>query len=191
MKPWAIHNATFSSAEQASALPGLSEEFFAPVLTILRVSNPPAATQAPLTEAFLSGLPEFAERGLWGTLVASVYAPPEVSTAPPVATALQACIDDLAYGSVIVNGPTFVAFNFPAGAWGGIGRDGESTADAGSGIGKFLNTRLVDGVEKQVITFDAVFTVPPTELPLPPPAVKALIGVLGNGAKGLLQAATP
>ena len=190
VKPWAVYSAAVSDPADANAIPGLTEEFFAPVLTILRVSSPPAPAAASAAEPFLAHLPDFAGRGLWGNLVASVYAPPEVSGGP-AAAALQTCVDDLRYGSLIVNGPTFVAFNLPVGAWGGFSGEATSLADAGSGIGKLLNTRLVDDVQKQVILFETVFTPPPAELPLPGPVTKALIAVIADGARGLVQAALP
>lgn len=186
-----MFNATVSDPAEANAIRGLTEEFFAPVLTILRVSSPPLPGGASsAAQPFLARLPDFAERGLWGSLVASVYAPPEVSGGA-AAAALQTCVDDLHYGSVIVNGPTFVAFNLPVGAWGGWASEATTLADAGSGIGKLLNTRLVDDVEKQVITFDAVFTEPPAELPLPGPVAKALIAFVADGVRGMVQAALP
>lgn len=191
-----------ADAAEASTIPGLTEEFFAPVLTVLRVAHTdsattsvgadaaPTAARCGLTEGFLRAMPEFAARGLWGNLVASVYAPPEVR-AEGIKDAWRACIDELEYGSVVVNGPTYVPFSFPVGVWGGFAGEDASAANPGSGVGMNLNTRLVENVQKQVITFDDVFDVPPSELPLPAPVTKALIGLLTNGAKGLLAAALP
>eukprot|EP00892_Ulva_mutabilis_P004595 jgi/Ulvmu1/2507/UM138_0011.1 len=192
VRPWAINRVDVSDAADAADIPGLREEFFTPAVTLVRLTQTESADAAAcaehagVTQSFLCAMPEFTTDALWGNLVASVYAPPEMR-AEGFADAWEACIDGLQYGSVVVNGPTFVPFSLPGAAWGAFASEDASILNPGSGIGQTGNTRLVDHVEKQVLSFEEVFDVPPTELPAP--AAKALVAVLCGGASGLLQAA--
>eukprot|EP00892_Ulva_mutabilis_P007721 jgi/Ulvmu1/5320/UM022_0114.1 len=176
--PWAVHHVTLSSAADAAAVPGLAREFFAPVLIMIRLASgapdstkvgtvpdsgnplsssaaqPPSSpgddgSHAALAASFLQAVPEFLEHGLWGNLAASVYAPTQVEAAAE--TELQACLDDLRYGSVILNMPTFFAYLLSEGVWGGFQYPYTSIAKPGSGVGHVSNVYGIDGVEKQVV----------------------------------------
>lgn len=195
--PWAVHRVTLDSAADAAAVPGLASEFFAPILTIARLSSAalPAAAAAGATSdcalaaAFLRAIPGFLEEGVWGNLVAAVYAPTAVEAA--AAAELQECLDSLRYGSVLLNAPTYFAYQHVEGVWGGFQAADTSLRKPGSGVGHVLNVYGVDGVEKQVLRAKWGMSAPPVTVPLPRFAVKALTGALCGGVAGLWQAATP
>ena len=51
MLPWAFHSVTLTSEADAAAVPGLQEEFFAPVVVLLRVPTAAAAADVPVATA--------------------------------------------------------------------------------------------------------------------------------------------
>eukprot|EP00892_Ulva_mutabilis_P007718 jgi/Ulvmu1/5318/UM022_0112.1 len=216
--PWAVHHVTLSSAADAAAVPGLAREFFAPVLTIVCLEtgaaasaagdtgvdpgSPSSGSDAPsssspsadgshaaLAASFLQAVPAFLEQGVWGNLVTSVYAPPHVEAA--VEPELQACLDDLRYGSVVLNMPSFFAYGLSEGVWGGFQYPDTSITKPGSGVGHVSNVFSIDGVEKQVLKAPWGMQAPPSSLPLPRFAVKGLAALLAGGFTGLVHAALP
>ena len=217
--PWAVHTATVSSAADAAAVPGLAREFFAPVMVITRVTIGAAATpgggdattdpdrpasasnaaagsagdggagRPELTAAFLRAVPQLLEEGVWGNLVACVYAPRLVEEA--AGPALQTCIDDLRYGTVLLNMPSYYGYSMPEGGWGGFQYPDTSVSKPGSGVGHIGHAYEIDGMEKQVIMRPWGMKLPPMRMSLPRFAVKGLVGLLSGGLRGVLQAASP
>ena len=197
--PWAVHCVTVSSAEDAAAVPGLSQEFFAPVATVIRVNTAPgspssggeaptAPANAGVTAAFLRAVPQLLEEGLWGNLTTSVYAPPVVQEA--AGAELQSCLDELRYGSVMLNMPSMMGYALSEGGWGGFQYPDTSVAKAGSGVGQVWNVYDIDGMEKQVLTkpwTSSVFNAST----MPRFVMKGMMGYKAGGWTGVLQAYTP
>jgi acyl-CoA reductase-like NAD-dependent aldehyde dehydrogenase len=92
---------------------------------------------------------EFCNDKLWGTLSATIIVHPRSLKDPMVADAVERAIDDLRYGSVVVNHWSGVAYGFPSTAWGAY--PGHTPEDIQSGTGVVHNTYLLEDVEKSVV----------------------------------------
>lgn len=197
--PWAFDSVTLTSEEEAASVQGIKEEFFAPVLVVLRIPGNKAATEsgeAPSTtimqhsEDFLQRIPMFADKYLLGNLVCSLYLPASVKAEMP--KVVENCIDNLRYGSVIVNSAPLTAYTNHLGAWGGHMSPETSVGNVGSGFGKIHNFAQIDNVEKQVCEFPWGSTIDFTDTPkIPGFLVKFLAGKTGDGWRGVWNAITP
>lgn len=197
---WAIDSVTLTSEEQAQGVAGLKEEFFAPVVVLLRIPGDPSAAQSPAApsttlmqhcEDFLKRIPAFSKQYIWGNLVCSIYMPETIKTALP--QAVERCLDDLEYGAVVVNSAPLVAYINPLGVWGGHMTPQSSQENVGSGVGKLHNFAQIDGVEKQVFEFPWGATIELGSNPpkIPAALVKPLAGLTADGFRGLWSALTP
>jgi hypothetical protein len=91
---------------------------------------------------------EFCNEQLWGTLSASIIVHPKSLKDPLVADAVERAIDDLRYGSVVVNHWSAVPYAMVSPSWGAY--PGHTRTDIGSGVGVVHNTYLLEDVEKSV-----------------------------------------
>ena len=99
--------------------------------------------------AFLDEAVEFCNTRLWGTLSATIIVHPASLKDPEVALAVERAIDELRYGSVIINHFAGPAYGFVSPPWGAY--PGSEPTDIQSGTGVVHNTYLLDDVEKTVI----------------------------------------
>ena len=95
---------------------------------------------------------EFANKQLWGTLVASIVVHPKSMKDPAVAAAVNKAIEDLRYGSVVINNWGALAHYLTLTPWGGY--PGSDIYDVQSGIDFVDNPLMFDRVQKSVIFAD-------------------------------------
>ena len=107
------------------------------------------ALDAPTPEAFFRRAVDFANERLAGTLCAAVTHPAGFRSQPSNERLLQACLDELRYGSVAINHWPGLMYAMMTPPWGGF--PGSRLADAQSGIGSVHNTFMLEGVEKSVL----------------------------------------
>lgn len=112
---------------------------------------------------FLDAATRFANEALWGTLCAAILAPPRVVADPGTGAALRRAVRRLRYGTVAVNAFAAYAFAFGTTPWGGF--PGQPLHDVRSGRGFVHNTRMLEGVEKTVISHPAFHPVKPPYFP--------------------------
>jgi hypothetical protein len=91
----------------------------------------------------------FCNDTLWGTLSASIIVHPDSLRDPEIAAAVERAIDDLRYGSVVVNHWSAVSYGLVSTSWGGY--PGAELDDVQSGRGVVHNTYLLERVEKSVV----------------------------------------
>ncbi len=101
-------------------------------------------------------VPEYLEQAvafcndtLWGTLSASIIVHPRSLRDPEVAAAVEWAIDELRYGSVVVNHWAAASYAFVSPSWGAY--PGSPLNDIQSGRGVVHNTYLLEDVEKSVV----------------------------------------
>ena len=95
---------------------------------------------------------EFANNKVWGTLVVSIVVHPKSMKDPAVAKAVNKAIEDLHYGSIVINNWGALAHYMTATPWGGY--PGSDIYDVQSGIGFVNNPFMFDRVQKSVIYSD-------------------------------------
>jgi acyl-CoA reductase-like NAD-dependent aldehyde dehydrogenase len=98
---------------------------------------------------FLERAVEFCNETLWGTLSASILIHPASLRDPDVAAAFERAIDELRYGTVVVNDWSGQAYGFVSPSWGAY--PGAELTDIQSGRGVVHNTYLLEDIEKSVI----------------------------------------
>ncbi len=101
-------------------------------------------------------VPEYLEQAvafcndtLWGSLSASIIVHPRSLRDPEVAAAVERAIDELRYGSVVVNHWAAASYAFVSPSWGAY--PGSPLNDIQSGRGVVHNTYLLEDVEKSVV----------------------------------------
>jgi hypothetical protein len=92
---------------------------------------------------------DFCNDTLWGTLSASIIVHPASLKDPEIAAAVERAIDDLRYGSVVVNHWSAVPYGMVSTSWGGY--PGAELDDIQSGRDVVHNTYLLERVEKSVV----------------------------------------
>ena len=226
--PFAVQRLTLASQSDAANVTGLQEEYFAPVLLMVRIPTPAAvraAATVPRTEAsnmipldtpesdsdgtagdsmgteddskvldrsakFLEQIPDFAEKYLHGNLTCALYVPSSIQRA--MTGNVHQCIDDLKYGTIVVNGASIVSYSNLRGVWGAHVGPHTSPKNVGSGIGKIHNFSKIDGLEKAVTAFPWGSTIDMSKVPeIPGFLVLPLAGVMSCGLRGLWAALTP
>lgn len=95
---------------------------------------------------------EFANEKLWGALNASIVVHPKSMKDPAVAAAVNKAIEDLRYGSIIINHWGALAHYMLLTPWGGY--PGSDIYDVQSGIGFVNNPLMFDRVQKSVVYAD-------------------------------------
>jgi hypothetical protein len=98
---------------------------------------------------FLERAVEFCNETLWGTLSASILIHPASLRDPDVAAAFERAIDELRYGTVVVNDWPGQAYGFVSPSWGAY--PGAEPTDIQSGRGVVHNTYLLEDIEKSVV----------------------------------------
>lgn len=96
---------------------------------------------------FLARAVEYCNEHVWGTLNASVFIDPDTERRYP--EALDRAIEDLRYGSVVINHWAALSYGFGVTSWGAY--PGHTNQDIRSGIGVVHNAYLFDQPEKTVI----------------------------------------
>lgn len=99
--------------------------------------------------AYLDEAVAFCNDTLWGTLSASIIVHPRSLKDPDVAAAVERAVDELRYGSVVVNHWSAAAYAFVSPSWGAY--PGAEATDIQSGRGVVHNTYLLEDVEKSVV----------------------------------------
>jgi hypothetical protein len=92
---------------------------------------------------------DFCNDTLWGTLSASIIVHPDSLKDPEIAAAVERAIDDLRYGSVVVNHWSAVPYGMVSTSWGGY--PGAELDDIQSGRDVVHNTYLLERIEKSVV----------------------------------------
>jgi len=95
---------------------------------------------------------EFANNKVWGTLVVSIVVHPKSMKDPAVGKAVNQAIEDLRYGSIVINNWGALAHYMTSTPWGGF--PGSDIFDIQSGIGFVNNPLMFDRVQKSVIYSD-------------------------------------
>jgi hypothetical protein len=98
---------------------------------------------------FVTRAVDFCNENLWGTLSASIIVHPASMKDPAVAVAVEKAIDDLRYGSVVVNHWSALPYGTVSMPWGAY--PGHTNQDIQSGRGVVHNTYLLEDVEKAVL----------------------------------------
>ncbi|NJR41985.1 MAG: hypothetical protein HC767_04330 [Akkermansiaceae bacterium] len=143
-----------------------------------------------LAQDFLAHMPRFSKQFLHGNLTCSVYVPASIQAALPAA--VQQCIDDLQYGTIVVNGASVVSYSNLLACWGAHETPETDRKFVGSGIGKLHNFSQIDGLEKQVTAFPWGSTLDLSTVPdIPEALVLPLAGLTSCGLRGLWAAITP
>ena len=101
---------------------------------------------------FVGKAVEFANEKVWGTLVATIVVHPKSMKDPAVAKAVNQAIEDLRYGSIVINNWGALAHYMIATPWGAY--PGSDIYDVQSGIGFVNNPFMFDRVQKSVIYSD-------------------------------------
>ena len=86
---------------------------------------------------------------MWGTLNASIIVHPKSLLDPAVAQAVERAIEQLRYGTIVVNHWAGLGYAFVSTAWGAY--PGHVDHDIRSGRGVVHNTYMFDRVQKTVI----------------------------------------
>lgn len=107
------------------------------------------AIAAQDTPEFIAKAVKFANETLWGTLCASIVVHPRSLKDPLVAAAVQQAINDLRYGSVVVNHWGALAYYAAITPWGGY--PGSDMFNIQSGTGKVHNPLMFDEAQKSVL----------------------------------------
>ena len=110
------------------------------------------ALEAKSVVEFIGKAVEFANKRVWGTLVASIVVHPESMKDPAVAAAVDRAIADLRYGSIVVNQWGALALYMTNTPWGGY--PGSDIYDVQSGIGFVNNPLMFDKPQKSVMYLD-------------------------------------
>lgn len=92
---------------------------------------------------------ELCNERLAGSLVATLIVHPASLRDPEVAAAVERAVDELRYGSVVINHFAGVAFGLASTSWGAY--PGEQLSDIGSGRGIVHNSFLLEDVERSVV----------------------------------------
>ena len=95
---------------------------------------------------------EFANNKVWGTLVASIVVHPKSMKDPVVGKAVNQAIEDLRYGSIVINNWGALAHYMTGTPWGAY--PGSDIYDIQSGMGFVNNPFMFDRVQKSVIYSD-------------------------------------
>lgn len=118
----------------------LSSEYFVPILQHVEV-------EAANGEEFMAAATKLANERVHGDLVVSVYAPGKVYDEMPAA--VEKCLEELRFGSVVLNGTPLVGFTVDCGSWGGYAGNGPEDIQSGNAF--VSNAAFVDHPLKQVI----------------------------------------
>jgi hypothetical protein len=101
---------------------------------------------------FIHKAVEFANERLWGNLVATIIVHPASLKDKAVAAAVDQAIEDLRYGSIVINNWGLLAYYMKITPWGAY--PGNELHDIQSGIGFVNNPLMLDRVQKSVIYSD-------------------------------------
>lgn len=107
------------------------------------------AIVAKETVEFIEKAVKFANEKLWGTLCASIIVHPKSLRDPLVAAAVDQAVEDLNYGSVIINHWGALAYYLTVTPWGAP--PGHDMYDIQSGMGKVNNPLMFDQPTKSVV----------------------------------------
>jgi hypothetical protein len=91
---------------------------------------------------------EFANHRLWGNLVASIIVHPDSMKDPQIADAVERAIENLCYGTVVINSWGVQSWMLMTTTWGGF--PGNDIYDIQSGLGVVNNVLMFDHPQKSV-----------------------------------------
>ena len=98
---------------------------------------------------FIDKAVAFANDNLWGNLVATIIVHPKSMKDPAIATAVNRAIENLHYGSVVINQLGVMAYMLTVSPWGAY--PGQDMYDIQSGIGTVNNVLMFDHPQKSVV----------------------------------------
>jgi acyl-CoA reductase-like NAD-dependent aldehyde dehydrogenase len=105
---------------------------------------------APLSvPAYIEKAVKFCNEQVWGTLAATIIVHPRSLKDPATLAAVEKAIEDLEYGSVVVNHWSAVPYAMASTPWGAY--PGHTDQDIQSGRGVVHNTMLLEDVQKTVV----------------------------------------
>lgn len=107
------------------------------------------AIKATDTVDYLKRAVEFANNKLWGTLNATLIVHPKSLIDPMVAAEVEHAIENLRYGTVLINFFAYYSYYFMVTPWGAF--PGSDIWDIQSGIGKTANTLMFERPQKSVV----------------------------------------
>jgi len=107
------------------------------------------AIKATGTVDYLKRAVEFANNKLWGTLNATLIVHPKSLIDPMVAAEVEHAIENLRYGTVLINLFAYYSYHFMVTPWGAF--PGSDIWDIQSGIGKIANTLMFERPQKSVV----------------------------------------
>ncbi len=107
------------------------------------------ALQAASVVEYIERAVAFCNETVWGTLNASIIVHPKSLADPAVAQAVERAIEQLRYGTVVVNHWAGLGYGFVSTGWGAY--PGHVDHDIRSGRGVVHNTYLFDRAQKTVI----------------------------------------
>jgi hypothetical protein len=99
--------------------------------------------------AYIDEAVEFCNERLWGTLGASIIVHPRQMKDPDIASAVERGIDNLRYGSIMVNHWMGLPYVISTASWGAY--PGHDHYDIQSGEGVVHNTLMYERIEKSVV----------------------------------------
>lgn len=105
--------------------------------------------EAASIPAYLEEAVKLCNERIWGTLNATLIVHPKSLEDPAVAAAVEKAIDDLRYGTVVVNHWAALGYGFVSTPWGAY--PGHELHDIQSGQGFVHNTFMFEDIEKSVI----------------------------------------
>lgn len=123
------------------------------ILSETRVGGPDAAS-------FLAKATRFANQTVWGTLTATLIVHPRTLADPTTGAAVERAIEELQYGSVVLNTWSGTCYGTGSAPWGG--HPSSTLRNIQSGLGWVHNTFMLEDIEK------VVMRAPLRMKPLPP-----------------------
>ena len=206
--PWAVASVHLDSFDEAKKYPCFATEHFAPVMVVAHLSvgtdlssterkalrampsnaatasEPQVELMRKLGASFLRQAPDFLNQHVWGTLVACLYVTPQMQAA--LLPEVQAAVDALEYGSVVVNHSSYHGYGACVrGIWGGFQGADTSMANVSSGYGYINNALLFDHPQKHALWYE--FDAPSerdAEQAVPLYIAKPVAGLVAGGARG-------
>ena len=192
--PWAVAVRNLADVEDPRAERGFAVEPFSPVLLFVKVPSSVLGIQngqtdgESLSRAFLKWAPGYCNANLFGTLSCALWVDPRTQKALGDGSAVEEAIENLEYGTVMLNGFGAVGYAQPNGVWGAFNRGQTATTmrASDSGVGFIHNAFGFVAPEKQVVrasfSKSASHMVPPHRGPkIAPPLARFLSGLLGGG----------
>ena len=110
------------------------------------------ALEADDVSSFISKAVDFVNNSLWGTLSATIVVHPKSMKNPEISAAVDSAIENLRYGSIVLNNSGVLDYYLGNTLWGGY--PNTNVYDVQSGIGFVNNPLMFDQPQKSVVYAD-------------------------------------